>query len=154
MSIRVFDAVDQLEAAVGRPLGHSAWLTVDQRRIDLFAEATGDHQWIHVDAERAAAGPFGTTIAHGWLTLSLLPMLVAKIYRIDGAEMAINYGSDKVRFLAPVPVGSRLRAAAELLDVVRITSGCRTVVKLTAELEGSARPACVAEIVTVWQGLA
>ena len=148
-----FTSVEELTDAVGRPLGHSSWLTVDQARIDGFAEATGDHQWIHVDAERAAAGPFGTTIAHGWLTASLLPGLAAEVYRVDGASMAVNYGSDRIRFLAPVPVGSRLRVAVELVAVAPMEDGCRTTTRLTGELEGSARPACVADIVTVWRGL-
>ncbi|MGW5122351.1 MaoC family dehydratase, partial [Streptomyces noursei] len=102
---RVFGSVEELRAAVGEELGPSDWLAVDQKRIDLFAEATGDHQWIHVDEERAAAGPFGTTIAHGYLTLSLLPVLVPQLLRVDNVKMGINYGTNKVRFPATVPVG-------------------------------------------------
>lgn len=150
----VFRTVAELEAAVGRPLGASRWLTVEQGRIDGFAEVSGDDQWVHVDAARAAGGPFGTTIAHGWLTLSLLPTLAAEVYRIDGASMAVNYGADRVRFLSPVPVGARLRATAELVSVVRTDTGCRTVFRLTAVLEGGSRPACVADVVTVWHGVA
>jgi acyl dehydratase len=153
-ALSVFTSVAELEAAIGRPLGVSRWLTVDQERIDGFATVTGDHQWVHVDADRASAGPFGTTIAHGWLTLSLLPALAAEVYGIDGASMAVNYGADRVRFLSPVLVGSRVRAAAELVDVVRTDGGCRTVFRLTGELEGGRRPACVADIVTVWHGVA
>ncbi|MBT2384108.1 MaoC family dehydratase, partial [Streptomyces sp. ISL-11] len=109
---RIFTSPEELRAAVGEELGPGDWLEVDQKRIDLFAEATGDHQWIHVDAERAAAGPFGTTIAHGYLTLSLLAALVPPLMRAEGARMGINYGLNKVRFPAPVPAGSRLRARA------------------------------------------
>jgi acyl dehydratase len=149
----VFRTVAALEAAVGRPLGTSRWLAVEQERVDGFATVTGDDQWVHVDAARAADGPFGTTIAHGWLTLSLLPALAADVYRIDGAAMAVNYGADRVRFLSPVPVGSRVRAAAELVSLVRTDTGCRTVFRLTGELDGGPRPACVADVVTVWHGV-
>ena len=149
----VFRTVAELEAAVGRSLGTSRWLPVEQERINGFATVSGDDQWVHIDVERAAIGPFGTTIAHGWLTLSLLPTLAAEVYRIEGAAMAVNYGADRIRFLAPVPVRSRLRAAVELVSVVRTDTGCRTVFRLTGELEGDARPACVADVVTVWHGV-
>ena len=111
---RIFTSADELRAGVGEQLGHSDWLEIEQKRIDLFADATGDHQWIHVDPERAASGPFGTTIAHGYLTLSLLPTLVPQVLRVEGMKMGINYGANKVRFPSPVPVGSRLRATAVL----------------------------------------
>src|SRR3954447_14663721 len=114
--MRRFTGPDQLRTASGQHLGYTEWFLVDQDRINRFAGATGDHQWIHVDAERAAAGPFGTTIAHGYLTLSLLPMFMVAVYRVEGARMAVNYGLDKVRFITPVPVGSRLRGTTELLD--------------------------------------
>src|SRR4051812_44494286 len=108
--MRVFDDLDDLRKAVGEQLGYSEWHTVTQEQINTFAEATGDHQWIHVDPEAAAKGPFGTTIAHGYLTLSLIPMLAAQVSRTDGARMGVNYGLNKVRFPAPVPVGSKVRA--------------------------------------------
>jgi acyl dehydratase len=154
VDVVVLESVTELEQRVGTTLGHSPWWEIGQARIDQFAEATGDFQWIHVDAERAAQGPFGTTIAHGYLTLSLVPLLSSQIYRVEGAAMGVNYGSDKVRFTAPVPVGSRVRGRAELLEVTRLEDGCRTVVRMVVELEGSERPACVAEVVTIWRGLA
>lgn len=146
--MRVFTGADDLRSATGEQLGVSEWLTVEQERIDTFADATGDHQWIHVDAEKAAAGPFGTTIAHGFLTLSLLPCLVAQIYRVDGAKMGINYGINKMRFPAPVPVGSKVRANAELAEVEEVQGGLQLVVRTTLEIEGSDKPGCVAEWVT------
>ncbi len=125
---QVFTSAPELRAAVGQELGVSDWLEVDQKRIDLFADATGDHQWIHVDPERAAEGPFGSTIAHGYLTLSLLPALVPQILRVEGVRMGVNYGTDKVRFPAPVPVGSRLRAPGRPwpTSARRRTAGCRS----------------------------
>jgi acyl dehydratase len=145
---RVFTSAEELRAAVGEELGSSDWLEVDQKRIDLFADATGDHQWIHVDPERAAGGPFGTTIAHGYLTLSLLPAFVPQIIRVDGVRMGINYGVNKVRFPSPVPVGSRLRARAELTDVSDVDGGVQLTTKVTVEQEGGAKPVCVAESVS------
>jgi acyl dehydratase len=142
---RVFTSAGELRAAVGEPLGHSDWLEVDQRRIDLFAEATGDHQWIHVDPERAADGPFGTTIAHGYLTLSLVPSLVPQVLRVEGVKMGVNYGSGKVRFPAPVPVGSRLRASVTLQDVAEVGGGVQVTALVTVEREGGEKPVCVAE---------
>ncbi|MGP3988770.1 MaoC family dehydratase [Streptomyces sp. 3N207] len=143
---RVFTSADELRAAVGQELGHSDWLEVDQKRIDLFADATGDHQWIHVDPERAAEGPFGSTIAHGYLTLSLLPALVPQILRVEGMRMGVNYGTNKVRFPAPVPVGSRLRARATLADVNETSDGgVQVAAQVTVELEGGDKPVCVAE---------
>jgi acyl dehydratase len=147
--MRVFNGIDELKQAVGEHLGHSDWHTVTQEKVDLFADATGDHQWIHVDPERAKAGPFGGTIAHGYLTLSLLPMLNQQIYRIDGLTMGINYGTNKVRFPAPVPVGSRVRAGTELLEVNPNAQGAQAVVRTTIEVEGGEKPACVAESVVV-----
>ncbi|ACY97053.1 MULTISPECIES: MaoC family dehydratase [Thermomonospora] len=143
--MKVFNGVAELEKAVGTHLGYSDWHTVTQEQIDKFAEATGDHQWIHVDTEKAKAGPFGTTIAHGYLTLSLLPKLVQQVYRVDGLKMGINYGCDKVRFPSPVPVGSRLRAGVELLELTHTPAGTRVKVKVTVEREGGDKPACVAE---------
>src|SRR4051794_34736620 len=115
--MKTFDGIDDLTRAIGTHLGYSSWITVDQERIDTFARATGDHQWIHVDPARAADGPFGSTIAHGYLTLSLLPTLSWEIFSVRGLAMEINYGTDKVRFPAPVPVGSSLRAGVELIAV-------------------------------------
>jgi acyl dehydratase len=117
--------------------------------VNLFAEATGDHQWIHVDSQRAAAGPYGTTIAHGYLTVSLIPMLLEEIYRVDGLAMAINYGSNKVRLPSPLPVGSRVRAAAELLELRVGGPGVHATVRVIIEREGGGKPACVAEIISV-----
>ena len=134
-----------LQALVGQALGSSPWVTVDQRRIDLFAEATGDHQWIHLDAERAAAGPFGTTIAHGFLTLSLLPELAAKAMVIDDVRMGVNYGLNRVRFTAPVPSGSRVRGHLRLKAYEVIEGGAMLTMDVTIEREGQAKPACVAE---------
>ncbi|MEV7544389.1 MaoC family dehydratase [Streptomyces sp. NPDC089915] len=142
---RIFTSAEELRAAIGEPLGPSGWLEVDQKRIDLFADATGDHQWIHVDPERAAAGPFGTTIAHGYLTLSLLPSLVPQIMRVEGMRMGINYGLGKVRFPAPVPVGSRLRATAVITEVTEAGGGVQVAATVTVGREGGEKPVCVAE---------
>ena len=138
-----------LAGQVGQPLGTSPWLGIDQQRIDAFAEATGDHQWIHVDATRAAAGPFGATIAHGYLTLSLLPMLADQAFVIDDVAMGINYGLNKLRFPHPVRVGSRVRAHFTLSEFEILADGSvQLVVLATVEIEGVAKPACVAEMVT------
>ncbi|ARE77264.1 MaoC family dehydratase [Streptomyces sp. NPDC059558] len=145
---RVFTSAEELHAGVGEPLGPSAWLEVDQKRIDLFADATGDHQWIHVDPERAAGGPFGSTIAHGYLTLSLLPSLVPQVMRVEGMRMGLNYGTNKVRFPAPVPVGSRLRATAVITEVAEAGGGVQVTATVTVEREGGDKPVCVAESVS------
>ncbi|UGY90556.1 MaoC family dehydratase [Streptomyces gobiensis] len=145
---RVFASVDELRSAVGAELGPSDWLEIDQKRVDLFADATGDHQWIHVDAERAKDGPFGTTIAHGYLTLSLLPALVPQVLRVEGVRMGVNYGTNKVRFPAPVPVGSRVRARARISDLAEVTGGVQLTTQVTVEREGGDKPVCVAEIVS------
>jgi len=142
-----FDNLDQLRSAVGTHLGYSGWHTVDQAQINAFADATGDHQWIHVDPERAKAGPFGTTIAHGYLTLSLAPVLTGEILTVNGISMGVNYGTNKVRFPSPVKVDSRVRAGAELASVEEVPGGVQVVVKLTYEVEGQEKPACVAETV-------
>jgi acyl dehydratase len=147
-TVRVFNGADELKAAVGEQLGTSDWVTVEQKQIDTFAEATGDHQWIHVDAERAKDGPFGGTIAHGYLTLSLLPVFSAQVYKVENVKMGINYGLNKVRFTSPVPVNSRLRGSFELLEVSEVKDALQVVNKVTVEIEGSERPACVAEWVT------
>ncbi len=144
---RVFDSVDELLTAEGESFGPTDWTEIDQRRVDLFAEATGDHQWIHTDPERAASGPFGGTIAHGFLTLSLLPRLLNELYTVDNVRMGINYGLNKVRFPAPVPVGSKVRLAAEIASVRRGEGFVEVTVRSTLEVEGSAKPACVIESV-------
>ncbi len=142
--MRVFRDVEELATLEGDvDLGRSEWITVDQRMIDLFAEATGDHQWIHVDAERAKDGPFGTTIAHGFLTLSLLPRMVGTLYAIESSGMIVNVGSDKVRFLAPVPVDSKVRAHAVITSRERKGAAVRNIFTVTIELEGSDTPAAV-----------
>ena len=137
-----------LQQRVGQELGTSEWLAIDQARIDAFAAATGDHQWIHVDPVRAASGPFGATVAHGFLTLSLLPMLFETGFAIDDVRMGINYGLNKVRFPAPVRVGSRLRGRFVLSSFELIAGGAQMVVLSTVEIEGGAKPACVAESVS------
>ncbi|MEU8433215.1 MaoC family dehydratase [Streptomyces sp. NPDC029216] len=142
---RIFTSAEELRAAIGETLGPSGWLEVDQKRIDLFADATGDHQWIHVDPERAAAGPFGSTIAHGYLTLSLLPSLVPQVMRVEGMRMGINYGLGKVRFPATVPAGSRLRATAVITEVTEAGGGVQVAATVTVEREGGEKPVCVAE---------
>ena len=144
---RIFRSVDELKAAVGEQLGYTDWLEIDQKRIDLFAEATGDHQWIHVDPEKAAAGPFGTTIAHGYLTLSLLPLFGPQLMGVEGVRMGVNYGTNKVRFPAPVPDGSRLRATARISAVEDVAGGVQVAVAYTVEREGGDKPVCVAESV-------
>jgi len=147
--MRTFDGIEELRTAVGTHLGYSDWHTVTQQQIDTFAEATGDHQWIHVDPERAAQGPFGTTIAHGYLTLSLIPKLVWQVYRVENVAMGINYGANKVRFPAPVPVDSRVRAGVELVSLEPGGGGFQCVARVTVEREGADKPACVAETVSV-----
>jgi acyl dehydratase len=147
--MKIFHGIPELERAVGTHLGYSDWHTVTQQQIDTFAEATGDHQWIHVDPVRAAKGPFGTTIAHGYLTLSLVPMLVWEIYTVEGIRMGVNYGSNKVRFPAPVPVDSKVRAGVELVSVTPGGGGYQVVARVTVEREGGDKPVCVADAVTV-----
>ena len=146
--MRTFTSGADLIASVGQEIGVSDWHEIPQSQIDLFAEATGDDQWIHVDPERAKAGPYGTTIAHGYLTLSLLAPLMKTTYRIEGAKMAVNYGLNKVRFAAPVRVGSRVRVRVSLATVDEIPNGVQSVWSAVIELEGSEKPACIAEPVT------
>jgi acyl dehydratase len=144
----IFENLDDLTAAVGIHLGYSDWITIDQARIDLFADATGDHQWIHVDPEQAKAGPFGATIAHGYLTLSLTNLFLPQIVDVRGISMGINYGVNKVRFPSPVLVGSRVRGGAELAAVEEIPGGVQATIRITVEIEGADKPACVVESVT------
>ncbi|WP_326830130.1 MaoC family dehydratase [Streptosporangium sp. NBC_01810] len=145
--MRIFNGLDELVGASGEVLGTSDWITVEQERVDGFADATDDHQWIHVDVERAKDGPFGRTIAHGFLTLSLLPVFFQQIYRVDGLRMAVNYGLNKVRFPAPVPVGSKLRATSRLVEVTPLDGATQIVLSTTIEAEGVGKPVCVAESV-------
>lgn len=150
--MRTFRGLEEVAAAAGSHLGYGDWQQVDQAQIDLFAQATGDHQWIHVDPRRAAAGPFGSTIAHGFLTLSLVPMLSQDVYRIEDVAMAVNYGCNKVRFPAPVPVGARVRAGVELLSVTPAALGSLVTTRVTVELADSVKPACVVELVALVVG--
>jgi len=143
--MRSFDHITDLQALVGETVGVSDWITVTQERINLFADATGDHQWIHLDAERAAKGPFGTTIAHGFLTLSLLPETAASAFQVLDTRMGVNYGLGKVRFPAPVPSGSRLRGHFKLTRYEPLEGGAQITCEVTMECEGSDKPVCVAE---------
>ncbi|MEH0830029.1 MULTISPECIES: MaoC family dehydratase [unclassified Micromonospora] len=142
--MRVFATPDELTKALGDHLGYSDWHLVDQARVDAFAEATGDRQWIHVDPERARSGPFGGTVAHGFLMLSLLPALGAEVYRVEGIRMGVNYGLDRVRFPAPLPTGSRVRAGVSLLAVEPVAGGLQVSNEVTLEREGGDKPCCVA----------
>lgn len=146
--MRVFTGADELRAAAGEQLGVSDWMTIEQQRVNAFADATEDHQWIHIDPQRAAAGPFGSTIAHGFLTLSLLPHLIDQTYRVESATMVINYGLNKVRFPTPVPVGSSVSAEVVLVEATEVTGGLQLVVRATLQIDGNAKPGCVADWVT------
>jgi acyl dehydratase len=141
----IFGGLPDLVAAEGTTLGPTDWVAVEQNRIDQFAEATDDHQWIHVDPVRAADGPYGSTIAHGLLTLSLLPKFMHDLYRVDNVTMAINYGFNKVRFITPVPVAARLRASSVIASVTEIANGVQATLVTTIEVEGANKPAAVAE---------
>jgi len=143
----VFDSVEDLAAATGRQLGYSRWLVVDQGVIQQFADATGDRQWIHLDPDRAAAGPFGGTVAHGLLILSLIPTLAYQVYRVRGIRMAVNYGLDRVRFPAPVRAGSSVRAGVRLLSVTDCPGGVQVLTRVTVEVAGGSKPCCVADTV-------
>jgi acyl dehydratase len=147
--MRIFEGVEDLEKAVGTHLGYSDWYVVTQDAIDAFAAATGDHQWIHVDPSRAADGPFGSTVAHGFLTLSLLPMLSWQVYEIRGITTGVNYGADKLRFPSPVPVDSRVRAGVELTAVTQTAVGYQIATRVTIEREGGEKPACVVDSLAV-----
>lgn len=147
--MRIFESLEAFCAAAGSELGSSEWLSVTQERTDRFAEATGDHQWIHTDPERAASGPFGCTVAHGYLTLSLVPTLAETIYRVDGLSMGVNYGAERLRFPHPVPVGSRIRATATLSEVEPSAAGTRARISFVVEVEGVEKPACVVDVIYV-----
>ena len=143
----MIDGVEAIRALAGEELGTSSWLTITQEQVDQFAAATGDHQWIHVDPERAKSGPFGGTIAHGYLSISLVPALLREIVDVQGVAMALNYGINKLRFPSPVPVGSRVRMSARLAEVEEVTGGVQVVLAVAIEVEGQPKPACVAEVV-------
>jgi acyl dehydratase len=143
----IVKGIDGLREQVGQHLGYSDWHEVTQEQVNRFADATGDHQWIHVDVERAKAGPFGGPIAHGYLTLSLAPVLVGEVMRVEGFQMGVNYGCNKVRFPSPVPVGSKVRMGVQLAGVEDVSGGVQYVLGLTFEVEGKDKPACVAEVV-------
>jgi acyl dehydratase len=147
--MRTFTSAAEVEAATGEHLGESAWRTITQEQIDLFADATDDHQWIHVDPQRAAAGPFGATIAHGYLSLALLAAFSPEVIAIEDVRMSINYGLDRVRFLTPVRVGSRVRSTASLLAATQTDAGLRVTVRHTVEIEGEAKPAMVADSIAL-----
>jgi acyl dehydratase len=141
------NSIEDLTALVGTHLGYSDYLTVTQEQVNLFAEATGDHQWIHVDPERAAAGPFGHTIAHGYLTLSMVPVLLASVLRVEGVAMGVNYGTNKVRFTSPVPVGADIRAGATLASLDDVSGGVQVVLDVIVEVRDAPKPSCVAQVV-------
>ena len=147
--MRILDNLDELTGLTGQELCTSDWLEIDQDRVNGFADATGDHQWIHVDVERAASGPFGGTIAHGYLTLSLIPLLGSQVFALETPGAKLNYGVNKVRFPNPVRVGKRVRAHVTLGEVVDIPAGKQMTLKYTIEIEDEAKPACVAETVVL-----
>jgi acyl dehydratase len=150
--VKVFENLSEFAAAQGSQFGPTDWIKISQDRINLFADATEDHQWIHVDPERAANGPFGSTIAHGLLTLSLLPHFSHQLYRVDNVAMAINYGYDKVRFISPVKVGANVRARGELTSVNRLEGAVQATMTITVEIEGSEKPGAVAESIVRFIG--
>lgn len=150
--MREFKTLDEVSQAVGEELGTSGWLEIDQSRVDLFADATGDHQWIHVDQERAKDGPFGGTIAHGYLTLSLIPLLGTEVFSLETPGAKLNYGVNKVRFPNPVRVGKRIRSHVSVADVTDLPTGKQLTLKHTIEIEDEAKPACVAETVVLLLG--
>lgn len=147
--MRVFKTFDEVAAAAGEELGTSDWMVIDQDRVNAFAEATGDHQWIHVDVDRAKDGPFGGTIAHGYLTLSLVPQFGAQIFTLETPGAKLNYGVNKVRFPSPVKVGSRVRCTASFGEVTDLPTGKQLIIRYVVEIEGEDKPACVAETVVL-----
>jgi acyl dehydratase len=150
--VKTFDGIAEFGDAAGTDLGRTEWVQVTQEQVNLFAEATGDHQWIHVDTERAATGPFGGTIAHGFLTLSLLPVFLQQLYRVDNVKMAVNVGLNKVRFVSPVPVGSRLRASSAVAESTPLEGAVQAILATTIEVEGSDKPAAVVESIVRYFG--
>lgn len=147
--MQLFNTIEEIEAAVGTEIGTSDWIEITQERVNDFAEATGDHQWIHVDVDRAKAGPFGATIAHGYLTLSLVPMLGAQVFGLETPGAKLNYGLNKVRFPSPVPVGSRIRARVSVVSISEVPAGQQLTVSYAIEIEGATKPACIAETVVL-----
>ena len=143
----IIDGIDGLKAKVGDHLGYSDYVEITQEQVNLFADATGDHQWIHVDVERAKAGPFGGPIAHGYMTLSLIPVTLPEIMVVTGISMGVNYGANKVRFPSPVPVGSKVTMSAKLVSVEDVTGGAQVTVEVTGQVEGAAKPSMVAEVI-------
>jgi len=152
MSMKIFDGLDQFVAAEGSQLGPTDWLPIEQDRVNLFADATDDHQWIHVDPDRAADGPFGGTSAHGLLTLSLLPRFMHELYTVDNVAMAINYGFNKVRFIIPVRVGAKVRARSQVTKVAKLDRAVQATLVTTIEVEGSEKPAAVIESIVRYVG--
>jgi acyl dehydratase len=149
----IIKGIGELKTKQGEHLGYSDWHEITQEQVNQFAEATGDHQWIHVDPERAKSGPFGTTIAHGYLTMSLAPTLLSGVWRVEGMKLGLNYGINKLRFPSPVPVGSKLRVGAEVANVEDVSGGgVQATLALTFEVEGKDKPACVAEVVYRYYG--
>jgi acyl dehydratase len=147
----VFNSPLELEAALGQTFGPTEWLLIDQDRINKFADATGDHQWIHVDVEKAKTGPFGATVAHGFLTLSLTNLFLPELIEVRGISMGLNYGLNKIRFPAVVPAGSRIRGKGELISVEKqANGGIQSIMRITVEVEGGGKPACVAEAISLW----
>ncbi len=147
MAARHIENIEALKALTGEHLGWSDWMSITQERVNQFAEATGDHQWIHVDPERAAKGPFGGPIAHGYLTLSLGPVLLPQVFSVGGVAMGVNYGANKVRFIQPVKVGANLRAGIKVLAVDDTVGGARVTLEVTFECEGATKPSCIAEVI-------
>ncbi|WP_152347203.1 MaoC family dehydratase [Brevibacterium sp. CFH 10365] len=147
--MRTINGIDEIESLIGQELGSSEWMTMDQDAINTFADVTGDHQWIHVDEARAAEGPYGATIVHGFFTLALIPKFSTEVFTIEGVAIRVNYGLNKVRFLQPVVVGSRLRGTISVNNVIRGDKGTQVILEHTIEIEGEDRPACVAEVVTL-----
>ena len=151
MTKRIFNSPAELKATIGQKFGPTDWLMIDQKRIDMFADATGDHQWIHVDPERAKTGPYGATIAHGYLTLALVNYFLPELHEVHGISMGVNYGVEKVRFPAVVRAGSRIRGVGEMISVEeRSDKSIQSVLRVTVEIEGSDKPACVADTMSRW----
>ena len=148
MSARIFPTPHALATAVGQQFGPTEWMEIDQRRVDLFADATDDHQWIHVDPERAKGGPFGGAIAHGYLTLALVNRFLPQLIDVQGVEMGVNMGADRLRFTSPVRVGQRLRGRGELVAVAEVKGAIQSTLRVTIEIEGTDRPACVVDTIS------
>ncbi|HYU85202.1 MAG TPA: MaoC family dehydratase [Kribbellaceae bacterium] len=146
---RTFSGIEEIEGSVGQSLGQTDWLEITQEQVNQFADATGDHQWIHVDAELAAKGPFGGTIAHGYLTLSLIARFGGELFDVEGVSAKLNYGINKVRFPSPVPVGSKIRASATVGGTQRTDAGVQVALQWVIEIENTPKPACVAETVVL-----